>query len=129
MPGSISSEKAKGKIVMCMRGVGMRIEKGLEVKRAGGAGFILGNSPANGNELACDAHLLPATAVASDDAIKILQYINSTKKPVAFIKPATTTLHYQPAPFMAAFTSRGPNSIDPNILKVIYWLFLPPNIY
>ncbi|KAL5839221.1 hypothetical protein ACOSQ3_011926 [Xanthoceras sorbifolium] len=117
LPGSLSPEKVKGKIVMCMRGVGMRVEKGQEVKRAGAVGFILGNSPANGNEIAVDAHLLPATAVVSDDAIKILKYINSTKNPVAFIKQARTTLHYQPAPFMAAFTSRGPNVLDPNILK------------
>ena len=117
LPGSLSPEKVKGKIVMCMRGLGMRVEKGQEVKRAGGVGFVLGNSPANGNELACDAHLLPATAVGYDDAVKILKYINSTKNPMAFIKQARTTLNYQPAPFMAAFTSRGPNVLDPNILK------------
>ncbi|TXG47753.1 hypothetical protein EZV62_027047 [Acer yangbiense] len=117
LPGSLSPEKVKGKIVMCMRGLGMRVEKGQEVKRAGGVGFVLGNSPANGNEIACDAHLLPATAVGYDDAVKILKYINSTKNPMAFIKQARTTLHYQPAPFMAAFTSRGPNILDPNILK------------
>ncbi|KAL8108232.1 subtilisin-like protease SBT5.6 [Apium graveolens] len=117
LPGSLSPEKAKGKIVFCLRGNGTRIGKGQEVKRAGGAGYILGNSLANGAELAVDAHVLPATGVTSDDAIKILKYINSTKKPTAYIRYAKTRLNYKPAPYMAAFTSRGPNVISPDILK------------
>ncbi|PSR98662.1 Subtilisin-like protease [Actinidia chinensis var. chinensis] len=117
LPGSLSPEKAKGKIVMCLRGNGSRVGKGEEVRRAGGIGFILGNSPANGAELTADAHVLPATAVASDSAIKILKYINSTKKPMAYISPARTVLDRKPAPFMASFTSRGPNTITPDILK------------
>uniref|UniRef100_A0A2N9I082 Subtilisin-like protease SBT5.6 n=1 Tax=Fagus sylvatica TaxID=28930 RepID=A0A2N9I082_FAGSY len=117
LPGSLSPEKAKGKIVLCMRGNGARVAKGIEVKRAGGAGFILGNSPADGAELVCDPHVLPATAVTYDSAIKILEYINSTKNPMTFIKPGKTLLHTKPAPVMAQFTSRGPNVIDPNILK------------
>ncbi|KAK9268011.1 hypothetical protein L1049_010450 [Liquidambar formosana] len=117
LPGSLSPEKAKGKIVLCLRGDGTRVGKGKEVKRAGGAGFILGNSPANGGEITVDAHVLPATAVSSDDAIRILNYINSTKNPMATIIPARTVLHTRPAPSMAMFSSRGPNVIDPNILK------------
>ncbi|GMP74073.1 hypothetical protein CsSME_00031600 [Camellia sinensis var. sinensis] len=117
LPGSLSPKKARGKIVFCMRGNGTRVGKGEEVKRAGGVGFILGNSPDNGAELAADAHVLPATAVNSDNAIKILKYINFTKEPMAYIVPARTVLHSKPAPFMAAFTSRGPNTITPDILK------------
>lgn len=104
----------------------MRVAKGMEVKRAGGVGFILGNSPANGDELTVDAHVLPATAVGSKDAIEIVKYINSTKKPMATIGHARTVLGYRPAPFMAAFTSRGPNVVDPNILKVICIILLLP---
>ena len=105
--------------MLCTRGDGLRVGKGIEVKRAGGVGFILANSQTNGNELSCDAHFLPATAVTYDDRTKILEYINSTKNPKAMISPARTVLHYKPAPFMAGFTSQGPNVVDPNILKVI----------
>ncbi|KAK3006403.1 hypothetical protein RJ639_015544 [Escallonia herrerae] len=118
LPGALSPQKAKGKIVLCFRGNGTRVGKGQEVKRAGGIGFILGNSPANGAELAADAHVLPATAVNSENAIKIVRYINRTKNPMASIFPAKTVLYSKPAPFMAAFTSRGPNTISPDILKV-----------
>lgn len=118
LAGSLSPEKVKGKIVLCWRGTGMRVAKGMEVKRAGGVGFILGNSKANGVEIACDPHVLPATAVTYSNANKIAEYINSTKNPNATIIPAKTVLHTKPAPFMTAFTSRGPSTIDPDILKV-----------
>ncbi|KAK4491615.1 hypothetical protein RD792_002370 [Penstemon davidsonii] len=117
LPGSLSPEKSKGKIVMCLRGNGTRVGKGQEVKRAGGIGFILGNSKANGDELAADAHLLPATAVNYENGLKILNYIRSAKAPKAYIFPSETVLDTKPAPFMAAFSSRGPSTISPDILK------------
>ncbi|VFQ88469.1 unnamed protein product [Cuscuta campestris] len=117
LPNSLLPEKAKGKIVMCIRGNGTRAGKGGEVKRAGGVGYILGNSKANGEEISTDAHLLPATAVGYKTALKIIKYIQSTKAPKAYIFPAQTILHTKPAPSMAAFTSRGPSPISPEILK------------
>ncbi|KAL2475125.1 subtilase family protein [Abeliophyllum distichum] len=117
LPGSLSPKAAKGKIVLCLRGNGSRVGKGLEVKRAGGIGYILGNSRANGAEEAADAHFLPATSINYENALKMLNYINSTKTPMAYIAPAKTVLDSKPAPFMAAFTSRGPSTISPDILK------------
>ncbi|CAN1332606.1 Subtilisin-like protease SBT5.6 [Linum perenne] len=117
LANSLLPEKVKGKIVVCMRGTGLRVAKGVEVKRAGGAGFILGNAAANGDEVSVDAHVLSATAVVYNDAIEIIGYINSTKNPTAKIGEAETVLRYRPAPFMASFTSRGPNVIHPYVLK------------
>ncbi|XP_074307999.1 subtilisin-like protease SBT5.6 [Silene latifolia] len=117
LPNSLSAKKASGKVVLCLRGNGTRVGKGMEVNRAGGIGFILGNSPANGQETVADPHVLPATAVGAIEAAQIFKYIKSTKHPMAKIIPATTVVHTTPAPFMASFTSRGPNTVDPNILK------------
>ncbi|KAF5177298.1 Subtilisin-like protease SBT5.6 [Thalictrum thalictroides] len=114
MPGSLSPEKTKGKIVLCLR---EGVEKGAEVKRAGGAGIISTSSPADGNGILVDAYHLPGTKVAALDAITILNYINSTKKPMAQIDPVAIVLDTKPAPFMAGFSSTGPNPIEPNILK------------
>ncbi|KAL3520116.1 hypothetical protein ACH5RR_018265 [Cinchona calisaya] len=117
LPGSLSPERAKGNIVFCLRGNGTRVGKGAEVKRAGGIGYILGNSKANGEELAVDSHFIPANAVGYKNAMKILEYINSTKNPTAYITPSKTVLHGITAPFMAGFSSRGPSPISEAILK------------
>lgn len=106
-----------------MRGSGTRVAKGMEVKRAGGVAMILGNAPANGDEIPVDAHVLPATAISSKDVLLVLSYINGSRssrsKPIiAMIERANTVLGSSPAPVMAAFSSRGPNSIEHNILKV-----------
>ncbi|KAF6153134.1 hypothetical protein GIB67_034856 [Kingdonia uniflora] len=118
LPGSLWPKKMKGKIVLCFRGQGTRIGKGAEVKRAGGAAMILGNSTPNGNEIVVDAHVLPVTGVVADEALKILSYIKSTKKPTAKLNAAETVLDdSNPAPFMAGFSSTGPSLLQPNILK------------
>lgn len=118
LPNSLDAKKVKGKIVTCLRGAGLRVAKGLEVKRAGGAAIILGNSVPNGNEIPVDAHVLAGTAVSSDGAIALLKYINSSSNPTAKIVPARTVLHVSPAPVITSFSSRGPNRIAPNLLKV-----------
>ncbi|XP_072993873.1 subtilisin-like protease SBT5.6 [Typha latifolia] len=118
LPNSLSEEKVRGKIVMCMRGSGLRVGKGLEVKRAGGAAILLGNPPPNGNEIPVDAHVLPGAGVSSNDAITILNYIHSSRlSPKAAISGANTVVGVKPSPVMTQFSSRGPNSLDPNILK------------
>ncbi|TVU35232.1 hypothetical protein EJB05_17110 [Eragrostis curvula] len=118
LPNSLSTEKVRGKIVVCLRGSGARVEKGLEVKRAGGAAILLGNPPASGSEVPVDAHVLPGTAVSADDAITILKYINSSSNPTAILDRSRTVVDVRPSPVMAQFSSRGPNVLEPNILKV-----------
>ncbi|OEL28360.1 Subtilisin-like protease SBT5.6 [Dichanthelium oligosanthes] len=117
LPNSLSADKVRGKIVVCLRGSGLRVEKGLEVKRAGGAAILLGNPPAFGTEVPVDAHVLPGTAVSAADAKTILSYINSSSSPTAVLGPSTTVVDVRPSPVMAQFSSRGPNVLEPNILK------------
>ena len=77
--GSLDTEKVEGKIVVCLRGVVPRVEKGRAVLEAGGVGMILVNDRLTGNETSADAHILPATHVSSAAAASIYQYIDSTK--------------------------------------------------
>jgi hypothetical protein len=107
-----------------MRGQGERLRKGLEVQRAGGVGFILGNNERYGKDVPCDPHFIPATGVSYENALKIIQYVHSSSNPMAQLLPGRTVLKTKPAPSMASFSSRGPNVIDPNILKVIIPLTL-----
>ncbi|KAK8949390.1 Subtilisin-like protease [Platanthera zijinensis] len=117
LPNSLAHEKVMGKAVLCMRGAGLRVAKGMEVKRAGGAAMILGNGEANGDEIPVDAHVLPASAVSFLQATVILTYIKSVVKPTAVMGRAETVIGINDAPAMAAFSSRGPNSLEPNLLK------------
>ncbi|KAA8515008.1 hypothetical protein F0562_018205 [Nyssa sinensis] len=116
LPGTLAPEQVKGKIVLCLSGYKANVEKGSEVKRAGGVGFILEN-PENGIGISVDAHVVPGTAIFSNDSATILNYISTNKNPVAAIIPARTVLNSKPAPFMAAFSSTGPNGLEPNIIK------------
>ncbi|KAF3324020.1 subtilisin-like protease [Carex littledalei] len=117
MPGTLVPEKVQGKIVMCDRGTNPRVQKGLVVRDAGGAGMVLANTAANGEELVADAHLLPATAVGQKSGDLIKSYISSEPNPTATIAFDGTKVGIMPSPVVAAFSSRGPNTITPQILK------------
>ena len=123
--GTLSPSLVQGKIVLCLGGYSYNVEKGLEVKRAGGIGFILQN-PISGMGVSVDAHVLPGTVVLSNDFGTILDYIRTSINPVATLVPQETVFSSQPAPFLAGFSSVGPNGLEPNILKVnsgINWEF------
>lgn len=117
LPNSLSPKKVRGKIVVCLRGSGLRVGKGLEVKRAGGAAIVLGNPPMYGSEVPVDAHVLPGTAVSMADVNTILKYINSSANPTAYLERSRTVVDVKPSPVMAQFSSRGPNVLEPSILK------------
>ncbi|XP_047334413.1 subtilisin-like protease SBT1.7 [Impatiens glandulifera] len=117
MIGSLIPEKVTGKIVFCDRGGNSRVQKGVVVKEAGGVGMILANSPANGEELLADAHLLPASAVGARFGEEIKKYLLSIPNPTATFLFQGTKVGIEPSPVVAAFSSRGPNPLDPQILK------------
>lgn len=117
MPGTLSTEKVSGKIVVCDRGINARVQKGFVVRDAGGAGMVLANTAANGEELVADAHLLPAAGVGEKEGTLIKSYIASDPKPTATIVVAGTQVDVRPSPLVAAFSSRGPNMVTPEILK------------
>ncbi|XP_057501401.1 subtilisin-like protease SBT1.7 [Actinidia eriantha] len=117
MIGTLIPEKVSGKIVLCDRGVSARVQKGAVVKAAGGAGMVLANTAANGEELVADAHLLPATTVGQKSGDVIKSYLFSDPNPTATILFEGTKVGIEPSPVVAAFSSRGPNAITPEILK------------
>ncbi|KAL6839476.1 hypothetical protein ACP4OV_030746 [Aristida adscensionis] len=115
--GALAPEKVKGKIVVCMRGGSTRVEKGEAVRRAGGAGMILVNDKASGNFTQADPHVLPAVHISYADGLTLLAYLNQTKDASGFITKGKTIVDTRPAPVMAAFSSQGPNTVNPGILK------------
>ncbi|CAM8990765.1 unnamed protein product [Rhodiola kirilowii] len=117
MEDSLDPSLVRGKIVICDRGSSARVAKGVVVKKAGGVGMILANGISNGEGLVGDAHLLPACAVGSTEGDAVKTYVSSTANPTATINFKGTILGIKPAPVVASFSGRGPNGLNPEILK------------
>ncbi|KAA8537257.1 hypothetical protein F0562_027056 [Nyssa sinensis] len=115
--GTLDPEKVKGKILACLRGENARVDKGQQAALAGAVGMILCNDESSGNEIIADPHVLPASHINYTDGVAVFAYINSTDDPLGLITPPKTQLYTKPAPFMASFSSKGPNIVTPEILK------------
>ncbi|KAI4366214.1 hypothetical protein MLD38_022118 [Melastoma candidum] len=116
-PGTLDPNKVKGKILICLRGLTPRLDKGVQARKAGAVGMILANDEADGEETKPDPHVLPVSHINYRDGLTVYAYYASTRSPVAYITRARTVLDTKPAPFVAKFSSRGPNTIEPAILK------------
>uniref|UniRef100_A0A0A9C054 Uncharacterized protein n=1 Tax=Arundo donax TaxID=35708 RepID=A0A0A9C054_ARUDO len=105
-----------GKVVACEI-EGSQVEIGRSIKDSGGAGMILLGTEDSGHTTFAAAHVLPASYVNFPDGEAIRQYIESSSKPTASIIFNGTSLGVTPAPVVAYFSSRGPSTISPGILK------------
>ncbi|MED6119487.1 hypothetical protein PIB30_012394 [Stylosanthes scabra] len=117
LPGSLDPALVRGKVVLCDRGMNARVEKGRVVRDAGGVGMILANTAESGEELVADSHLLPAVAVGRIVGDQIREYVGSDPNPTAVLSFGGTVLNVRPSPVVAAFSSRGPNTVTRQILK------------
>lgn len=115
--GTLDPKKVKGKIVVCLRGDIERTDKSHEAAATGAIGMVLVNDKDSGNEVDADPHVLPASHINYTDGLALFSYISNTRFPRAYITRPTTQLSTKPAPFIAAFSSKGPNIITPEILK------------
>jgi hypothetical protein len=96
--------KIAGKIVVCDRGTSGRVSKSLAVRQGGGVGMVLLNtSPGSIN---ADLHFVPTVHLGDAVRPAIKDYA-ATANASARINPATVVFDV-PAPFTAAFSSRGP---------------------
>ncbi|CAL0323811.1 unnamed protein product [Lupinus luteus] len=117
IPDSLIPSKVSGKIVICERGGIRGVEKGLVVKSAGGLGMILLNNEENGEELIAEPHLLPEVSLGLKSSNALKNYVFSNPKPTAKLAFGGTELQVQPSPMVVSFSSRGPNTLTPKILK------------
>ncbi|GLT51881.1 hypothetical protein SLA2020_252560 [Shorea laevis] len=114
--GSLKSKLVKGKIVLCESGYLSRGEMADNVKLAGGAGMIVLNTNEEGEEQIAYAYLLPAMTLGATAGKAIKKYISSNKKATASIT-FNGTVYGNRAPAMAAFSSRGPSEVGPQVIK------------
>ncbi|WP_162606573.1 S8 family serine peptidase [Jiangella asiatica] len=103
-----------GKIVLCDRGVTPRVNKSRAVAEAGGIGMILVNT--DENSLNADFHSVPTVHLAETDRAALKAYA-ATEGATATVNVATVG-DDAPAPYTAAFSSRGPTQAGGgNLLK------------
>ncbi|KAK4479780.1 hypothetical protein RD792_015315 [Penstemon davidsonii] len=107
--GCLQDNLVKGRIVLCDDFVGRR-----EAFRAGALGSI-----GTYEDVKADVTFivpLPGSALTKHDFSVVQSYINSTKAPKIDILTSEPIRNLD-APRVASFSSKGPNSIIPNILK------------
>lgn len=108
---AMNLDEVAGKIVLCDA-----IQDGSTILLANGIGTAMVNADTNLDY--AFSFPLPATLISPDDGKKVMDYIKSTKYPIATILVGETWNDTM-APKVASFSSRGPNAISADILKVI----------
>ncbi|XP_065857433.1 subtilisin-like serine-protease S [Euphorbia lathyris] len=117
LDSSLNSTVARGKVLVCRHAESSsesKVEKSRVVKEAGGIGMILIDEA---DQQVAIPFIIPAAIVGQKTGNKILSYISDTRHPTAKISSAKTVLGSQLAPRIAAFSSKGPNSLTPEVLK------------
>ncbi|KAL3624481.1 hypothetical protein CASFOL_031149 [Castilleja foliolosa] len=105
---SMDPKKVKGKIIYCEDSRG----SDSVVKALGGVGTVIKTDTYLDTAF---LYIIPSTVVDTANGEKLNQYINSTKTPSAVVHKSEGVKI--PAPVVASFSSRGPNSGSKHILK------------
>ncbi|KAM0975071.1 subtilisin-like serine-protease S [Malus sylvestris] len=117
LESSLNRTKARGKVLVCRHAESStesKLTKSMLVKKAGGVGMVLIDGADKGIAV---PFVIPSAIVDQRIGHRILSYIKRTRKPMSRILPAKTILGLKPAPRVTAFSSKGPNSLTPEILK------------
>ena len=120
---SLDPAKVTGKMVICLRGSNVLINKAAFVKAAGGAAMLLLNHPAlanpvlpaSSNTTVLQPYVIPAVHLTAASYPAVAAYAATPGATASFgpgLQVAGTV-----APVMAGFSSRGPNKANGNILK------------
>ncbi|XP_020079969.1 subtilisin-like protease SBT3.6 isoform X2 [Ananas comosus] len=114
--GSLNATLARGKIVLCFQTRGQRVASVAAdtVRKALGVGVIFAQFMTKDIASSYD---IPCIQVDLETGSTILNYIGDTRKPVVKFSSAKTILGKLIAPEVAYFSSRGPSSLSPSVLK------------
>ncbi|KAL2226884.1 UNVERIFIED_CONTAM: Subtilisin-like protease SBT3.6 [Sesamum indicum] len=107
-----------GKVVLCFTVEGSEddiIRAASTVQEAGALGLIATKKTVVA--LSPYYSSFPLILVTFDIATQILNYIRFTRDPVVRLKPTKTYFGNQASTYIASFSSRGPNSLSPAVLK------------
>ncbi|RZC68502.1 hypothetical protein C5167_031779 [Papaver somniferum] len=109
--GCLDRDLVEGKIVICDSAKAVT-----EAFTSGATGTILVSDPWLARFDVSSVYPLAASLINTTNGDIVKSYFESTRKPVATILP-TESVKDSHAPVVVSFSSRGPNSISPDILK------------
>ncbi|HJV60233.1 MAG TPA: S8 family peptidase, partial [Albitalea sp.] len=112
---ALDPAKVAGKMVVCIRGGNVLINKADSVKGAGGVAMIIQNTPSTANTTILQPYVVPTVHLAASASSTVLAYAATAGAKASF-GPGTQVSGVV-APVMADFSSRGPSLADLNILK------------
>ncbi|XP_058068828.1 cucumisin-like [Magnolia sinica] len=107
--GTLDPKKVKGKIVYC----NTDRSEGEGPYEAGARGSVM---IADGETDSAFSYVLPNLVLTTAAGKEVSEYLNKTRNPVARIHKSGATFDRK-APQVVSFSSRGPNSITPDVLK------------
>lgn len=114
--GTLNPTLARGKVVLCFQSRSQRSATiaGISVRNALGSGVIFAQSPTKDVTY---PRGIPSVFVDLTVGTSILNYIESSRAPMVKFNHTKTTIGQQIAPEVAYFSSRGPSSLSPSVLK------------
>ncbi|KAF7837051.1 subtilisin-like protease SBT3.9 isoform X1 [Senna tora] len=115
-PGSLNATKAAGKIVLCLSESDQQdiFSASVTVREAGGVGLIYAQFHQDGVNQ-CD--LIPCIKVDYEVGTQVLSYIRRARFPTAKLSFPKTVIGKWTSPQVASFSSRGPSTMSPTVLK------------
>ncbi|KAJ1442158.1 Peptidase S8/S53 domain [Sesbania bispinosa] len=122
LESSLNKTNTTGKVLVCRHvesSTESKVAKSKVVKEAGGVGMIL---IVETDQDVATPFVIPSAIVGKKTGERILSYLKTTREPMSRIFRAKTVLGARLAPRVAAFSSKGPNALNPEILKVIFSL-------
>ncbi|KAF2313553.1 hypothetical protein GH714_011635 [Hevea brasiliensis] len=114
--GSLNTTLAAGKIILCFSKSDAQdiISASKSVFEAGGIALIFAQFHNDGLD---PCKLIPCIKVDYEIGTQILSYIRKARSPIAKLSFPKTVIGKQASPQVASFSSRGPSSISPAVLK------------
>ena len=115
------TKKFSGQIVICDGGGKVaRVNKGRNVKANGGSAMILSRTnttPDGSGYLEADAHVIPTVQITYTDVTALREWLANGSGHQGRITATQTRIMPELADVMAFFSSRGENSVLPDIVK------------
>ncbi|KAJ4721829.1 Subtilisin-like protease [Melia azedarach] len=114
--GSLNATLAAGKIILCFSATDAQDmgSAAVTVKNAGGIGLIFAQSY---SDLLFPCGFILCIKVDFEVGTQILNYIRRASSPVAKLGFPKTVIGNLASPRVASFSSRGPGSLSPSVLK------------